>query len=341
MAPLAKVFTILAGGYSTVITTLSWDTSSKDIKVLSTSPAGNSPSWIGAHPTESDVIFAVNELEKGLVLTFKVNDDKTVTQIDTASTGGNGPAFTEAFVNNTILGSFNFGDGTASFVPIDENGTNFTSQVPQVIKFDAPVSHPHQGVRHGDEILVPDLGASMIWRLGQDENGTFAVAGNFSVGAGKGPRHAVVLGSELYTLTELTSELLQQSIPEDVTEQPETKAIFSVVPKDVNATTYFAGELITNNGLLYASNRNVGPADPRGDSIAIFETEPELRLVKQVFTGIKNLRGVALGGDDTDKFIVLGGKETGGVAIYQIVEKDLVEVARNMAIEPTTAYVWL
>jgi 6-phosphogluconolactonase (cycloisomerase 2 family) len=341
MAPLAKVFTILAGGYSTVITTLSWDTSSKDIKVLSTSPAGNSPSWIGPHPTEPDVIYAVNELEKGLVLTFKINDDKTVTQIDSVSTGGNGPAFTDLFANDTIVGAFNFGDGTAAFIPVEENGANFTSKEPQVIKFDAPTSNPHQGVRHGDEILVPDLGANMIWRLRQDENGTFAVAGNFSVGAGKGPRHAVVLGDELYTLTEKTSELLQQCIPEDVTEQPETTAIFSVVPKDVNATTYFAGELITHNGLLYASNRNVGEADPRGDSIAIFETDPKLQLVKQVFTGIKNLRGVALGGDETDKFIIVGGKETGGVAIYQIVEKDLVEVARNMTIPPTTAYVWL
>ena len=46
---------------------------------------------------------------------------------------------------------------------------------------------------------------------------------------------------------------------------------------------------------IYTSNRNTGNVDPRGDTIAIFAVEPELKLVQQVYTGIDQIRGMQFG----------------------------------------------
>ena len=134
--------------------------------------------------------------------------------------------------------------------------------------------------------------------------------------------------------------------------------------------------------LIYVSNRNLGPEfDPRGDTIAIFEfksspTTPDaattvgrrfhprrwqardepgcsvtdlitgnLTLQAQVFTGLKQIRSMALGrvADGGDEFLVAGANVDGGVAVFQRTDggRNLSVVARNADVANRTSFVFV
>jgi hypothetical protein len=133
--------------------------------------------------------------------------------------------------------------------------------------------------------------------------------------------------------------------------------------------------------LIYVSNRNLGPEfDPRGDTIAIFEFKSSpitpatattvgrrshprqwqardesccsivnsingsLTFQSQVFTGLKQIRSMALGrvADGGDEFLVAGANVDGGVAVFQRTDggRNLTEVARNTNIANRTSFVF-
>ena len=115
-----------------------------------------------------------------------------------------------------------------------------------------------------------------------------------------------------------------------------------MVPSDVPAELLLSPiSLEYPHPYLYASNRNIGGTpDPRGDSIAIFDpiSKPELALVKQVFTGLVEIRGMELGiGEVGESYLVAMGAVSGGMVIYK--RTDLVEVARNSSAVPRTSTV--
>jgi 6-phosphogluconolactonase (cycloisomerase 2 family) len=62
-------------------------------------------------------------------------------------------------------------------------------------------SHPHEVYVHGDEILIPDLGADKIWRLLKGPSG-WEVKGAIDYPAGAGPRHILIHG-ELRELVDI------------------------------------------------------------------------------------------------------------------------------------------
>jgi hypothetical protein len=135
--------------------------------------------------------------------------------------------------------------------------------------------------------------------------------------------------------------------------------------------------------LIYVSNRNLGPEfDPRGDSIAIFEFKSSplspaaagnvdrrfhsrkwqardespsitvvnsitgnLTLLSQVFTGLKQVRSMALGrvADGGDEFLVAGANVDGGVVVFKRTDggRNLSEVARNTDIANRTSFVFV
>ncbi|KAG9080277.1 hypothetical protein FRC06_006839, partial [Ceratobasidium sp. 370] len=58
----SRTFTLLVGAYGTVITSIRFDTASKDLAVLGSSPSGTNPSWIATHPLNSSILLATNEV---------------------------------------------------------------------------------------------------------------------------------------------------------------------------------------------------------------------------------------------------------------------------------------
>lgn len=101
---------------------------------------------------------------------------------------------------------------------------------------------------------------------------------------------------------------------------------------------------------IYVSNRNTGQQDPRGDTIAIYERttsdiEP-LRLITHVYTGLDQIRGMAIGLETNggDEYLIAAGfSGSGGVVVFKRTGggQCLEEVARNTAIATRTSFVWL
>jgi hypothetical protein len=92
--------------------------------------------------------------------------------------------------------------------------------------------------------------------------------------------------------------------------------------------------------------------DSRGDTIAIYEhvnkgqSNEGLVLVNQVFTGLNQPRGVAIGpvSSGADEFLVAAGVAgTAGVRVFRRTEggRNLALVAQNTQVATRTAFVWL
>ena len=112
-----------------------------------------------------------------------------------------------------------------------------------------------------------------------------------------------------------------------VTETP-LIANVSILPPDLPFNNSMAGAEILHasnpTSLLYASNRNVA-LDPKnigdGDAITILSTEPTLKPVAYVKTGLAQIRAMAFLGDD-DRFIIAAGLVGGGIKVYERVSEE-------------------
>ena len=121
---------------------------------------------------------------------------------------------------------------------------------------------------------------------------------------------------------------------------------------DANLTDphWAAGEILVpkpNDEFLtafaYVSNRNTGnTTDERGDTVAIFQLEPEVKLVAQVFSGVQQIRGMEFGGEKSEYLVLSGVVGTGGVAVFKRTDggANLAEVARETTVPTRSSFVW-
>ncbi|QRV88186.1 lactonase, 7-bladed beta-propeller [Ceratobasidium sp. AG-Ba] len=346
-------YKILVGAYSSVITTLKFDSTSSSLPTIATSYAGQNPSWIAAHPTNKSVIFATQENYAGAVWSFAVNSQGQLTQLGSVSTGGDGPAFMLASSNGNEIVAANYNGGNALNVPLTADKGHFGSAYP-LVKFTGSgpnqnrqtSPHPHQVIEYGSEYLVPDLGSDKVWRLTKTSSGALQNSGYIQQPSGSGPRHGVVKGNTLYTLHELSNTLTQQTIPAlGSSNSPPVTASVSIVPSDsTNPSALGAGELLLSPSTsdfptqyLYATNRGEW-----NDAITIVSIANNgLQVAKQVRTGLQHLRGAVLSPDGA--YLVVGGMNSGGVVVYQRINggADLKEVARAYGLNQPTSFVWL
>ncbi|KAJ1306157.1 hypothetical protein OPQ81_010868 [Rhizoctonia solani] len=354
---VSKTFTLLVGAYGSVITSVLFNTTSTSLTVLGTSPSGTNPSWIATHPLNNSILISTNEMNPtGGLSTFLVTDrSKGVVVRSSNATTGADPAYIVALTKSRQVAVMDYSGGSGAFIPLQDDLLTLDESKAQTIKFNATVSHPHQAVEYGDEILIPDLGADKIWRLKQSAAAqagvpSWTIQGFVDQVQGSGPRHIAVSGGILYTLNELKSTLVSQTLPPlGSYGQPKTISSLSIVPEGANSSTFGAAELILDEkrGLLYASNRNLAQVpDPRGDTIAIFSFDKtgHLTLVNQVFTGLNQIRAMSQGGDNTE-YIAAGGKEGGGLVVYEKTNngRDLQERARLPAgtVAQPASFAWL
>ncbi|ESK95856.1 hypothetical protein Moror_12354 [Moniliophthora roreri MCA 2997] len=360
-------FTILAGGFAVpgFIATYNFDSDAGALSLVRQSETGDSPSWIASHPQNLSILYAVNEISPvGNLQSLSVAEDGSVTVVDTVSTGGNGPTFTNPLSTGEVS-AMNFGSPNCTFVATDPNDPLKFLESP-VLSFPVPEgapSNPHMSLEHNGEIFVPDLGGDKIWRVVNDgAPGNFKVQGQIDIDAGAGPRHIAIHDDILFTIHEKTSTLTAQRIPPapNGTAFPLLANVSIIPPNPLNGTKFAAAEILIStptekfpNPLIYVSNRNIGETiDPNGDTIAIFEFQNgtttstgALTLLAQVPTGLQQIRSMALGrvDDGGDEFIIAGANTVGGVAVFQRVDggRNLTLVARNEEIANRTSFVFV
>ncbi|PIL23472.1 hypothetical protein GSI_14783 [Ganoderma sinense ZZ0214-1] len=348
-------FTILAGGWTPFVVSYLFNSCTNSLTVLNQSPTGGNTSWISLHPTNKSILYAINEVSPvGALQSYTIDQDGALSgAIDTISTEGDRAAFTTALSTGQVA-VVNYLGGNALVVPTKpEEPLEFLSSFTPV-PFDAPISRPHMVLEHGNELFIPDIGANKVWRLVEDgAPGAFKVQGQIDEPAGYGPRHIAIRENMLYTLHEQRSALTQQEIPRppNGTTGP-LIANFNVTPPGLpEGALLGASEIVLAEAsptfpepFIYVSNRNVGSAlDPRGDAIAIFRVEPQLELVGYAFTGLLQVRSMALGGPENEFLVAAGEAGSGGTIVMRRTEggRNLTIVARNTDVPTRTTFVWL
>lgn len=164
------------------------------------------------------------------------------------------------------------------------------------------------------------------------------------------------IDSNLYTIHEIGNTITHQIIPStpgnDFPALIANLTTLPIIPSGSSPSSFGAGELLLlptisanqTQRYLLASNRNVGSIlDPKGDTIAIFSTEPTLQLVKQVYTGLNQIRGMMT--SNNGAYVIAAGKEGGGVAVFEVIGggTDLVLRARytGTASSEISSFVWI
>jgi len=351
---------LLAGGNNIAfIASYLFDSDARTLALTQKNPSGQNTSWLERSLVDNSVLYAVNEVEAGVVQSFTIFENGTLSgAASSLKTGGNGPTHIFPSPSGQVsVVNFIGGNGvTASAV---KNGTGFGE--PSSLTF--PVigaggaSRPHQVLPFENELFVPDAAGDTVWRLvPNNKSGGFSVGGEITQPAGSGPRHAVVRNGLLVTIHDTSNTITSQLIPDLGTKNSTVISDLSIIPKDqanLKGATFSAAEVLLPppNGqfpttLVYASNRNLGKnLDPRGDSIAVFNmsAEGKLQLLNQFFTGLQQVRGMRFGGPD-DRFLVASGAVgDGGVVVFERVKQgtDFAVVASNKEVPNLTSLVWL
>ncbi|KAJ7580609.1 putative isomerase YbhE [Mycena floridula] len=337
-------FTVFLGGYTSYILSYIFDTDASTLTFLANTTTGASPSWITPNLKNPRIFYATNEIADGAVQSFQILPGGQLQVLDTVSSGGNGPAFA-AQLSSGAVAVMNYGGANGKVIPMIDYETKFATSAP-VITFPAPaggVSNPHMVLEHRDELF------------------NMRSTDSSRTPTGSGPRHIAIIDDIFYTVHETASTLTSQKIPSYPNGTSEFISNVSVAPTDGPADgAWFAAELLappkstaSRIQYLYATNRNIanrtpsGDHDPRGDPIAIFEASADgaLTLVKQVYTGLEELRGVEFGavGSGAEEYLVATGAQSGGVAVYKRVDggADLELVVRDDTVVPRSTVLLL
>ncbi|CAK5262005.1 unnamed protein product [Mycena citricolor] len=353
-------FNILAGGFDVFISSYLFTPGNASLTLSANYPSGANPSWISGHPRDSSILYAVNANVPGAVQSFHRKGGVLSAAVDSVWSGGDGPAFCAIMPSTGDLAVVNYGSGTGRVIVTSESSaSHFLNNTPAITFTPPPgnLSHPHMAVEYGHEIFIPDLGSDKVWRLSPDKKeGVYSITGFIPQPGGSGPRHMAIANNRLYVVHELASTLTVQAIPRAPNGTASIIDSVSIVPPGVPAGALMAGAEVLiprpshrfPRQYIYVSNRNKGVQAPTGDSIAIYENvgegtpEEHLELVKQVFTGLDQVRGMMFGGDDSEYLVAGAAAGTGGIVMYERVDggRDLKEIVRNTQVPTRTSFVW-
>jgi 6-phosphogluconolactonase (cycloisomerase 2 family) len=168
-------FTILAGGYTSFVASYLFNSKAGSLTLLSQSPTGSNPSWITSHPTNSNILYAVNEVSSGVLQSFTINTDGSLAgPVEQISSGGNSPAYASALSTSQVA-IMNYGSGNGEMIPTVSDPLHF-SQNASLITFPPPdggVSHPHMALEHGAEVFISDLVSCIAYYAVQNYSDLF------------------------------------------------------------------------------------------------------------------------------------------------------------------------
>lgn len=228
--------TILASGYTTVMSAFNFNTATNKLSLLTTTPTENSPSWLEVGPTPG-TLFAALEIEKGGLESFTIGKDGSLTSVSQVQTQGI-PVHFALLEGGKEIVTANYDTGLVVSCAVEDDGVTLgkctdgatlTGSGAVAGRQDSP--HAHQIVQYNDEILISDLGTDNVWRLAKDTDGSWQVAGAVAQAPGSGPRHIVAHNDVLYVLHELDNSLSAYTLPHvGLTPQPEPEPETPEVP---------------------------------------------------------------------------------------------------------------
>ncbi|TRM69788.1 Lactonase, 7-bladed beta-propeller-domain-containing protein [Schizophyllum amplum] len=349
------VYHILVGSYTNNIVTLAFDAEKGTLEQVAATKAGKMPSWLAAYPKDNSLIYAALEQEEGKVVVFRYDvKHGEGTLVAEKSTGGHSPC--ALWVTKDELFAANYISGSVAILPITPELPYFVDSAREAIELRGSGpnaerqehSHAHHAIHYPeyDELFIADLGADKAWRF-KKEGDQWIIRGEISYSAGLGPRHFALHDGILYTVGELSGAVTAHSVPP----LPKEAELLDTLPLATTRTdAMLAAELLIPppsaafpTPYIYVSDRN--DPSPEGDLISIIapvDASKKLKMIAQVRSGLKHLRGMVFGGPD-DKYLIAAGQNGGGVKVFERIDggKGLKEVAAKADVESATHFLWL
>ena len=226
----------------------------------------NGPGFLVLNEDKS-LLYAACGVDKGSVASFRINDDESLTLLNTVPTGDGGAAHVSLDREGKILFSAQYGGGSVAAYAINDDGSigeqtaliKHTGSGPDESRQKSP--HPHwSGVSPDNRFLfIPDLGTDRVFIYRIDHDAKTIASHGAGIGVpGGGPRHMKFSkdGSKIYLLNEMflsvtvfdydakagTMTALQtiETLPDSLKEIPNKAAEIRVHP---------------SGNFVYASNR--------------------------------------------------------------------------------------
>lgn len=294
------------------------------LRVRETFEAGINPSYLAIHPTQK-FLYAVNEIggtpdqPDGLVSAFTINEDYSLTVLNSKSTRGIAPCHLSLSNQGSHLFVANYVSGNITSFPIGIDGQLAGAQTVINYKGKGPTSRQKTPHAHfikqlpDDLVITADLGSDSI-RLHRFESGQLSFdRQSLATVPGAGPRHIEMHPALpiLYVVNELNATVSSFRTNADGAYHPFQK--ISTLPEDADGEGHCAAIKITSNGqFLYVSNR--------GDfnNIAIYNLDEEgvLTLAGHQSSLGNVPRAIALSPDD--QFLLVANQDSDNLVSFQI-----------------------
>jgi 6-phosphogluconolactonase len=255
--------------------------------LISTVDCPANPSYLAVGPGRR-TLYAVHELDDGQVSAFEIGIGGALRPLGTRSSGGAGPCHLSVHPTGRYLLTANYGSGTYAVHPIEPDGS--LGEATDVVRTPKPHAHMIVPDPTGRWVLGVHLGTGAVTTFGLDlESGRLHQRGEAHMTYGAGPRHLAFHpdGTTLYVANELDSTLTACRY-DAVVGRVEPLHTVSTLPEGVTVTNHPSAIRVSNDGrFVYLANR-------LHDSVAVFATDPPVRLLSTYPVGADFPRDIAL-----------------------------------------------
>ena len=324
-----RTFKLLAGTYTTSaesdgIHVYEFDSRTGDVKSVSKVSGEENPSYL-AVSSDGKLVYAVNEVRDGKVSSFKFNPAAgELTFMNRVSSGGASPCYVSIDDKNKYVFTGNYGNGTLSAIPINEDGS-LRDDIQIIQEEGSSINERRQAGPHVHcTVLTPDNNFLFTSNLGTDKVSVYRFEASkpenpitpadpawFEVEPGSGPRHFTFHpnGKYAYLITELTGKIVAYDYMDGRLAEKQTITMLSpgfegrIGAADVHVSP--------DGNFLYGSNRG----DANEIVIYSINARGELAYVGRHSTLGQGPRNFAI--DPTGNFLLVANQNSDEIIFFR------------------------
>lgn len=256
---------VYISGYHHIVSCFALDAGTGVLKLLSSSDAGPSPTYLAQHPSGA-FLYAANEVAPGRISAYAINpQDGRLVRINEASSAGDGPCHVSVHLSGKWVFAANYGNGTIGVLPVRPDG-GVGEPLAQIV----PGKNAHQILCDpaGRHVFVPCLGSDWVAQYHFDAATgalTPSTPATLPVAAKAGPRHLAFhpSGCSACLINELDNTMISLAYdPAQGVLTPRT--VVSTLPAGCTVESSAGHLLFDPSGcFVYGSNRG-------HDSVVVF-----------------------------------------------------------------------
>ncbi len=250
-----------------------------------------------AHPAyravapDAHALYAVHELDQGLVSAFAIGDSGDLRLLGTQPSGGPQPCHLSVHPSGRYVLSAHWGSGSIVVHPVERGGV--LGPATEVVENPKPHAHMVVTDPAGRWVLAVHLGAGTVSSYQLDlGSGRLRLRSEVALHRGAGPRHLAFdpQGTRVYVVNELDSTVTACGY-DPASGRVEPRETVRTVPEDVAVESYPSAVRVSRDGrFVYVGNRG-------HDSIGVLSTEHGLRLLATYPAGGRFPRDLAFDQD--------------------------------------------